>query len=306
MTLPYLMARPMTLGAHFPRQRKTSPRRQLRGLPRSMRGLGFLGKSSDVTPQQAFQQALSQFQQYNLNPRDTGNSAWVSDMITQIQNGQFNTVAFSPACAGIIAANPDLSLTQAAGKIAGASTGAIAAAAAGTAAGTALGVATLGIGVVVAVLSIIFAHHAAAVAQEQNLGCTAIAAANNAMNVIAEGVSAGSIAPADAATALNTVYSQFQALVKPSFSTSPYCSADCEAQLCMLGMMIYWQAQYNAMADAQAATAASATAAAAQATASGNPVAAAADTAEAAVASAGLPSWVLYAAGAFLLYELVS
>jgi len=278
------------LGAYRPRS--VSPRRRLRGF-------GALSQASTLTPQDAVQQALANAGNVNLNPNLTQNPTVLAKWASQVQAGQFDTSWVSPSCVGIIAANPteDLSLTQAVGSIAGATTGAFATAAGGTpaaiaagtatATGVALGAATLGIGVVVAVLSMIFAHHAAAVKQEQQIECTATAAANNAMNAIAQGVSSGQIAPADAATALSTLYSEYQKMVAPSWGTSPWCNANCELQILMNAMVIYWQAQYQAMADQAAAAAAS------------NPVAAAA-------ASTGLPLWALYAAGAFLLYELVS
>lgn len=263
------------------RPRRTSPRRRLRGL-------GFLGQASTLTAAQAFQQAIQQSGFGPLNPRDFQNPTYLSKVAEQIQAGQFDTAWVSPSCVGIISSNPteDLSLTQAAGKIAGATTGALATAAAGSAAGVALGAATFGIGIVVAILSAIFAHHAQAVEQEQQIECTVTAAANNSMNVLAEGVSSGQIAPADAATALNTLYSQYQAMAKPSFGTSPWCNANCELEIIMLGMVIYWQAQYNAMAEAAASNPA------------GNAVSSVA-------ASTGLPAWALYAAGGLLLYELL-
>lgn len=293
--MPYVMTRRLA-GPYT----GTNPRRMLARMPRAryLRGLGD-SSSGTITPQEAVQQAISQASGDNLNPNISNNfSKWYS----QIQAGQFDTSWVSPSCSGIIAKNPDLSLTEAAGSIAGATTGAVGAAAGGfaTAAGTALGVATLGIGAVVAVLSIIFAHHAAAVAQEQNLECVATAAANNAMNVLAQGVASGQIAPADAVTALNTLYSQYAAMVKPSWGTSPWCNANCELQILMQAMVLYWQAQYQAMADAQ--TASSAAAGASPAGAITAPVTGAVDSV---AASTGLPTWLIYALGGFLLFELV-
>lgn len=283
--MAYWMTTRRGLGAYRPR--RSSPRRRLRGL-------GFLGQASTLTGAQAFQQAIQQSGFGPLNPRDFQNPTYLSKVASQIEAGQFDTAWVSPSCVGIISGNPteDLSLTQAAGKIAGATTGALATAASGTAA-VALGAATFGIGIVVAILSAIFAHHAQAVEQEQQIECTVTAAANNSMNVLAEGVSSGQIAPADAATALNTLYSQYQAMAKPSFGTSPWCNANCELEIVMLGMVIYWQAQYNAMAEAAAA----------------NPAGSVGVTASNAIASVaastGLPAWVLYAAGGLLLYELL-
>ena len=303
--MPYLMTNRRGLGVYY-RPRRTSPRRRLRGL-------GYLGQASALTPQQAFQQAIQQTGYGPLNPRDFQNPAYLSKVAAQIQAGQFDIGWVSPSCAGIFADNPavkDLSLTQAVGGIAGATTGALAAtltpsasaiaAGASTAASVALGAATLGIGMVVAVLSIIFAHHAAAVRQEQQLECTGTQAANNAMNVIAEGVASGQIKPADAVTALNSIYSQYQKIVAPSFGTSPWCNANCELEIVMLGMVLYWQAQYQAMADQQAAAAAASAATAAGVTA---PVT---NAVSSVAASTGLPSWAIYLLGGLLVYQLVS
>ena len=260
-----------------------------------------MGDGSTLTPQQAVTQAQSGFS--NLNPGDWNNPAFLAAVYQNVQNGNIPLDSFSSACAGIIAKNPDLSLTQAAGAIAGGVTGSIAAGAAGTAAGTALGVATFGIGFVVSILSFIFAHHAQAVAAEQNYGCVAIAGFNNAMAAINEGVASGQIAPADAVTSLNTVFSKFQSTVAPSYSTSPYCSADCEAQLQVKASVLYWQSQYQSMANAAAAASPTAAQTAA------NPLAAVTAPVTNAVstvaASTGLPAWMIWAMGGFLLYEAV-
>jgi hypothetical protein len=158
-----------------------------------------------------------------------------------------------------------------------------------------LGAATLGIGIVVAILSVIFAHHAQAVAQEQELECTATAAANNSLNVLAEGVQSGQISPTDAATALNTLYSNYAAMVKPSWGTSPYCNANCELQILMQAMVLYWQSQFTAMAAAQAPAAGS--------SAAGSNVVTA--EAENLATSTGLPVWAFYLAGGLLAYKLL-
>jgi hypothetical protein len=296
--MPHMIHFRRPLGA-YP-MRRTTPRRRLRGL----RGLGAAAAASTMTPQQAMQQAMQGVA--NLNPRDFQNSTWLNNAYTMIQNGQFDPTLVSNYCSqsGTNPAATDLSLTQAIGGIASAGTGVAAAATGGTisaiaagtatAAATALGVATLGIGIVVAVLSFIFAHHAAAVHEEQQLECLGPSAANNAMNALAEGVSTGQIQPADAVTALNTVYSEYQKIVAPSWGTSPWCNANCELEIIMNAMVIYWQAQYQAMADAATAAASSA---------ASNPASAAVQSV---AASTGLPTWAILLAGGFLLYELMS
>jgi hypothetical protein len=258
--------------------------------------LGFLGQTV-ITPQEALTQAMSGY-----SSPDFQNATWLAAAAADVQNMNIPVASFSPACAGIIAKNPDLSLTQAAGSIAGASTGAVAAAAAGTTAGAVLGVATFGIGIVVAILSAIFAHHAQAVTQEQDLGCVGIAGANNSFAVISQGVQAGSIAPADASTALNTVLSQAQNYMNPSIKNNP-CNADCEAYVLIKAIVLYMQSQFEVMAEAAvASTPTAAQIAANPLTAITTPI-----TNEVAnvSASTGLPSLAIWAGLAFLAYELV-
>jgi hypothetical protein len=274
-----------------------------------MRGLSFLGAAATITPDQAFQQAIQITGFGPRNPRDFANQTWLNKVYAQIQAGQFDTAWVSPHCVGIIAKNSgarDLTLTQAIGTAASTATGIAAMATGGTpaaiaagtasAVGTALGIATLGIGIVVTIVSIIFAHHAAAVAQEQNIECTGTNAANNSMNVLAEGVQSGQIAPADAVKALDTLYANYAQMVKPSFGTSPWCNANCELQIVLKAMVIYWQAQYQAMADAAAAQAAQAVQ---------NPAGAAQSAVQNVATSTGLPTWAIWLLGAWALYELI-
>jgi hypothetical protein len=255
-----------------------------------------------LTPQDALTQAM-----VGYSSPDFQNPTWLAAATRDVQNMNIPTADFSPACAGIIQQNPDLSLTQAAGSIAGAATGATAAAMVGTTAGAVLGAATFGIGIVVSILTMIFMHHAQAVAQEQNLGCVGIAGANNSFAVINQGVQSGQISPADASTALNTVLSQAQKYMNPSIKNNP-CNADCEAYVLIKAIVLYMQSQFEAMAEAAAAAALPAAPTAAQIAA--NPLLAITAPAQNAVASVsastGLPTLAIWAGIAFALYEAFS
>lgn len=258
-------------------------------------GLRGLGAATTLTPDEAFALAIQQTGFGPRNPKDFANQAWLSRMYSMIQNGQFDSTLVSTTCAGSPNVAKNLTLTQAAGSIAGMGTSIAASAASAIgsgAVGAALGAASLGIGAVVAVLSIIFAHHAAAVKQEQNILCTATSGANNALSAIAQGVQSGQIAPATAAQSLDSLYSQYAALVQPSFGTHPWCNANCEMQIVMKAICLYWQAQYQAMADQQVAAAS-------------NPAGSAVATVQSAIASTGLPSWIVWALGGFLVYEFI-
>jgi hypothetical protein len=74
---------------------------------------------------------------------------------------------------------------------------------------TALTAATFGIGAVVAIFSIIHAHHAAAVAREKSLVCTLCPSANYALQLIDQAVTTGQMTPAVASASLDKLHSDF-------------------------------------------------------------------------------------------------
>jgi hypothetical protein len=241
---------------------------------RTLRGLGA---AVPITAAQAFQQALSMYSGQHVNPRDSGNAAWVSANEAQIQAGQFDPY---PGCS---AQAPTLNLfsTVSGLSLSAAATGigiAAATTAITTATSVALGAATMGVGLVIAVIGMIFAHHAAAVKRDENFSCGAVPAVNNAFQLIAQAVQSGQTTPAAAAASLPEIYSQFMkaggasgSISGPSgvpgggtaINNSPYCNSNCELSICVLGMVLFWQAQYQAMAAQQSGAAAPAPAASA-------------------------------------------
>jgi hypothetical protein len=268
------------------------------GLHPNFRGLG--DASSTITPAEAMQQAIAESSGLNLNPRDFQNAAWLSNAEAQIAAGQFNVSWYSPACAGQQA--PPLNLFSTASGLAIGAAGkgtAIATATGAIAAGTAtaLGAATMGAGLIVAVIAMIFQHHAAAVKRDLAFGCSALPAVNNAFSLIAGAVQNGQTTPDAAASALDQIYTNFESAGGAAINTSPFCNSNCEMGVILKGMIIYWKAQYQAMAAA--ATAASS--AQSQSSAGGSVLPGSAP----APAISSIPSWLWFAAAGFVLWKVV-
>jgi hypothetical protein len=202
--------------------------------------------------------------------QDCGWRLWAAQCI---QNGQFSLDRIG-TCAGI--ATP--------------STGtAITAAVSSTLKTPLVTGATLGLSQVVAsIMGIFTAHHAAAVAKEDTEECAGVAFVNNSMATLINGVQNGTIAPATAAQALPTIMSQFMTIVQPSWNLSPFCSANCELSIIVQGMVTYWTGVFNAMPNPTQLV---------------NPVTGAVSSA---AASTGLPSWLLWALGGFVVWQAVA
>jgi len=218
--------------------------------------------SSIQSPQDALN-AVMQSPPSNLNPADWQNQSFINAVLSNIANGSIPLESFSPACQGVVAQNVNVFQTDSGLALGTVSAGQGLLVATGTIAGATAalaGAVTMGIGAIVGVISMIFAHHAAAVKAEQQYGCASIAAVNNAFSVIQKAVSNGTMIPGDAVQALCTVYSQYMNYVQSAgvWGTSPYCNANCEVSMMVGAMVIYWQAQYSNMAAQQKASAASA------------------------------------------------
>src|SRR5258708_21417157 len=244
--------------------------RNTSGLHPNLRGLGFLGDSLPLSPTSAMQQAMQQSSGKNLNPKQFQNSAWLSAAASFIQSGALpSTPPYGPDCTGQGA--PNLNLFQTASGLALGTT------AAGVGVLSATGVASAyflpipvidaviaGVGAIISIIGAIFAHHAAAVKRDLSFGCSAIPAVNNAFSVISQGVQNGQIKPGDAANALDHIYSEYQSVGGAAINTSPWCNSNCELGVILEGMVLYWKAQYQAMAAQQQAVAAEAAAQAAE------------------------------------------
>lgn len=235
-------------------------------------GLAGLGDSSSaLTPQAAVQAALAAYSGKNLNMKTSIGSAWIADAVSAVQSMTAPTgPPMGPNCAGVSAQK--LNLFQTASGLALGTTGAGIgiASAAGVITGAAVGIATAalaGIGVIFALIDMIFAHHAAAVKRDLSFGCGALPAVNNAFEVLAQGVSAKTITPDQAAQAVWQIYSNFMQAGGAAGSSSgpgsipssgqaindsPYCNSNCELSIVIYAMCLYQGAQYAAMAAAAA------------------------------------------------------
>ena len=247
--------------------------RDTSGLHPNLRGLGAASSPSTLSASDALQQAIALYGGKNLNPRDIQNPVWISAVEAVIEAAKLND---DPSCAtstvpplNLFSTASGLALTTATtttGLLS--ATGAIAAST-----GALLGAATMGVGLIVSVIGMIFQHHAQAVKRDLNFQCAAVPAVNNAFAVIASAVQNGSATPADAAQALPEIYSNYMSAGGASGSISgpgsipgggtpindsPYCNSNCEISIQLLAMVFYWQSQYQALAAQQAAAAAAA------------------------------------------------
>jgi hypothetical protein len=190
--------------------------------------------------------ALNQAESGESSP-DFPDPTWWQQALADIAAGQMTLDA--AGCQGQPAANVNM-FSTASGLALGTTsvtTGILSATGViGAATGVALGAATAGVGLLVSVIGMIFAHHAAAVRQEQALECSMVPAANNALTLIAQAVAAGQTTAAAAAGALDTIYSQAAQYVAPAVKHNP-CNANCEWLVILKAITIYQKAMYNAM-----------------------------------------------------------
>jgi hypothetical protein len=279
-----------------------------------------MGQDGGITPEAALAQAM-QDEGMSGNP-DFSNPTWTASAAGMVAAGQIPAASFSPNCAGQPPAS-NMNLLSTVSGISLAAAGAtegimIAMHTISAVTGAIAGAATMGAGAIISVIMAIFAHHAAAVKQEQQLGCAAINAFNNAISVIDSAVAAGQTTPDAAASSMDTLIGQVDQYVSPSVKHNP-CNADCELTVLVKAIVLYKKALYNGMAAVSAATAdnlnqqaqtlqqQAATAAANGDTAMANTLnaqAAALQQQAGTAASSGTPSWMWLAAagivGAFL------
>lgn len=147
---------------------------------------------------------------------------------------------------------------------------------------------------ILGIFSSIFTHHSQAVAKEQQVVCSAVPSAGQALQVIEQAVQNGTIEPATGIASLQQVVSEFQSAVQPIIKmNSSQCNAACvwtkELQAIVAEMSSQWQDQINS--------------------ASGSPVttsgATAAGSTSASLSLSSLPSWWPLAAAAGLAFVLL-
>jgi len=198
-----------------------------------------------ITVAQAVQKAIAS--ESNINPTDLNgwmkNLANWQDTIVVQRRIWFNT----GDCGGINA--PPLSLGQAVTGYASQGIGVTGSALAtiGVAATGPVGLAVLGASVIVGALGTIFSHHASAVARDIRAECTLDPAANNALQVVIDGVLSGQITPEQGITAFQALPDIYLQNAGPAKNNSPYCNAICENLIVLRAICFYWISQFQAM-----------------------------------------------------------
>jgi hypothetical protein len=182
--------------------------------------------------------------------------ASIQAMQVQDPGGNYEPGTSSCAASGVSQGANDLKLVGSAGSLAlttasSAQVGLIAA-----------GPATLGISIAIAgivgIFSTIMAHHAAAVKKEQNVLCSAVPAANNYLQIIAQAVAAGQATPAQGIQALQSLSSNFDSAVSSIRKMGgSSCNAACIMTEELRGVIAYMSSQFQDLISAQAAVGAS-------------------------------------------------
>jgi|SRR5882724_9334790 len=271
-----------------------SPRRRLR------RFSGF----GSLTPDQATEQIFPAAQVRS----GAGHNQSIRDQILQSANaGQILNAQGSPAympgtgqCSGASLLKP--AITGTVGSLA------LHFAPQAFAAGPIVGGIVVGIAAISELFTVIFGHHAAAIKKEQSVLCAATPAANQSLQLIDQAVQQGQATPQDAITALGNVVSGFQqAVASIIHGANPMSSGECNAACVILSelraIVLLKQSQYQDLAAQQSTNPVGA--ALAPVTAAFAPVSQAVQSVQAAAASAGLPAWLVPAAGFFLLWKLL-
>lgn len=264
----------------------------LTGAPLSRSARRRLHRSSGLgalTPDQAVEQIFPAAQ---VKQSAGHNAAVRSSMLQAVQTGQL-TPAYIPGSTNCAASGVSV------GQVTLTSISAVAAKIAPMT-GPAAPFVLIGAGIA-NLFGAILGHHAAAVKKEQGVICSAVPAANNYLNLIDQAVQSGQSSPTDGINALASLLADFKAQVQQIMKgTSPASSGDCNAACVMYAelaaIVAYRSSVYQDLAAQQAANPVGTALA---------PVTNLVQSAEAAVASAGLPAWLLPAAGFFALWEVL-
>ena len=207
-----------------------------------------------ITPSQAWKQAAAGETGPDFNP-----GGWAYEQTgvqALLDSGQINAQAWSPNCASMPAPNLNL-FTTVSGLALGTTAAGVGILAAmhstllPAAAIPVIGAVIAGAGAVITIVGTILAHHGAAVRQEQQLGCAAISAANNAFALIDQAVRSGQMRPTDAMAGLDALVSKVSAFVAPAVKHNP-CNANCELLVQVKAVANYRKSQYADLAAAQA------------------------------------------------------
>jgi hypothetical protein len=137
--------------------------------------------------------------------------------------------------------------------------GKIAATLAPAAAVPVIGWVVAGVGALVGLFEAIFAHHAQAVAKEEQVLCASVPAANDSLTAIEQAVAAGTMTPAQGIAALQQLQREFANAVSSIIKDDEtHCNAACVWAMCLAAAALtvgsQWQDQANAAAQKAAAS----------------------------------------------------
>jgi len=246
-----------------------------------------------LTPQQAVE---SVFPQASVTSTAGHTQAVWDGYVRDVQAGQMVDASGQPAylpgtqdCSAT-GVSTSVRLAQTASGMALTGT-AIGLTAAGVATAAALAPWTMGISVIIGLFPLIFGHHAAAVKKEQSVLCAAVPAANDYLQIIDQAVQSGQATPQQGQQALQSLVSDFTNQVASIVKGSgPGNSGDCNAACVMIAALKSIAAYKSSVYQDMIASASTSTSASALPS----------------FGITGSSSWLPWAVGAFILYEVFS
>lgn len=168
---------------------------------------------------------------------------------------------------------------------------------------------TLGISALIGIFPMIFAHHAQAVAKENQTICASVPACNNALQVIMQAVTNGQATPQQAISALQSLQSDFASQVSSIIKdNSSQCNAACVWKESLAAVVLVLSSQLQDLASAPTASTATTAAVPSAVTVPAGSSGLATVAAPAASTDAtifGLPEWAVLAAAGVALFLVV-
>ena len=127
-------------------------------------------------------------------------------------------------------------------------------------------------GAIIGIFASIFAHHAQAVAKEQQVECAAVPAFNDTLSAIADAVSAGTITPQQGIASLSQALTDFQnAISQIMRNDSSNCNAGCVWWKCAQAAVAEMQSQFQDLISQSPASGQTATSSGSASTGSSSP-----------------------------------
>jgi len=203
---------------------------------------GRLHRLGAITPDQAAQTAMPTSQ---ISSRAGFTQAVYNNIVAAAQSGNFET--FNPS-------GCSLAPSGAAIKSAVTSSGAAIAGKVALMLPPPANVILAGVAAALNVFGALFAHHAQAVAKEQQVVCAAVPAASDALTAIEQAVAAGTVSPADGIAMLQNLLSSFKSQVSSIIKeNSSQCNAACVWVKQLTAIVAELTSQYQDLAAQQAA-----------------------------------------------------